>query len=69
MTRPIEAQRDLWITVKEAAALRGRHVDTIARWMRTGSVRIWREPGGRVLVYLPDCQPPVEPPPLSRRIR
>jgi hypothetical protein len=69
MTRPIEQQRELWISVKEAAALRGRHVQTVYTWMRTGTVRTWYEPGGRVLVYLPDCVPPSELPPRNMRTR
>ena len=67
MTRPIEHERELWITVKEAAALRGRHVQTVYAWIKSGQVNVWTEPGGRVLVYLPDCRPPADVPP--RRVR
>jgi len=67
MTRPIEQQRTLWVTIKEAAALRGRHEDTVQRWVRAGAVRSWREPGGRVLVFRPDFMPPDELPQLTRR--
>ena len=68
MTRPIEQQRALWITVKEAAALRGRHVQTVYTWISSGTVRKWIEPGGRVLVYLPDCVPPDDLPARAPRV-
>jgi len=67
MTRPIEQQRQLWITMKEAAAIRGRHFDTVRAWVRLGIVRSWREPGGRVLVFRPDVLPPEDVPPFRRR--
>lgn len=66
MTRPIERQRELWVTMKEAAAMRRRHEDTVWRWVRLGAVRSWREPGGRVLVFVPDFMPPDELPPRRR---
>ena len=66
MTRPIEAQRDLWATAKDVASLRGRHIRTVWRWMANGTVRTWHEPGGRVLVYLPDCMPSTDLPPMLR---
>jgi hypothetical protein len=67
MTRPIEQHRELWVSMKEAAALRGRHVDTIRNWIAKERVRVWREPGGRVLVFLPDFMPPQELPPRRPR--
>jgi hypothetical protein len=68
MTRPIEARPELWVSVKDAARLRGRHVDTIRSWMEAGRVRVWREPGGRVLVFLPDFMPPQDLPPRLPRL-
>ena len=61
MTRPIEGRAYLWISVKEAATLRGRSVKTVRAWVRLGLVREWREPGGRVLVFVPDVVPPEDP--------
>lgn len=58
MTRPIEQNRDNWCTKKEAAALSGRDTRTIERWVVSGLVRTFREPGGRLLLYTPDFLPP-----------
>ena len=67
MTRPIEERRELWVPIKEAAALRGRRVETIRDWISKERVRFWREPGGRLLVFLPDFMPPQELPPRRPR--
>ena len=58
MARPIEQRREDWIEVKEAAGIRGRHPQTVYAWIRSGELRAWREPGGRILVYKPDLVPP-----------
>ncbi len=58
MTRPIEQNRALWCTVKEAASLVGRDPRTVQRWVAHDLVRTYREPGGRLLVYRPDFLPP-----------
>ena len=62
MTRPIETHPELWVTVKMAAAIRGRTVRTVRTWVAAGDVRFWKEPGGRVFVFLPDFTPPQELP-------
>jgi hypothetical protein len=70
MTRPIETHPELWVTVKVAAAMRGRDVRTVRTWVAAGEVRAWKEPGGRVFVFLPDFTPPHELParvPRGRR--
>jgi len=67
MTRPIEQRPDLWVTVKDAAALRGRRVETVRDWIAKERGRSWREPGGRLLVFLPDFMPPQELPPRRPR--
>lgn len=62
MPRPIEHDRSLWCTQKEAAALTGRRLRTVQRWVASEQVRTFREPGGRVLLYMPDFLPPVRLP-------
>lgn len=62
MTRPIERDLSKWCTVKDAVALTGRDPRTVHRWMASGQVRTFRDPGGRVLLYLPDFLPPTELP-------
>jgi hypothetical protein len=63
MTRPIEYDLANWCTRKEAASMRGRHIDTIDNWIATGQVRSMRDPSGRgILVYVPDFMPPARLP-------
>jgi len=66
MVRPIDQRREDWIPVKEAAGIRGRRPETVYAWVRSGEVRSWREPGGRILVYRPDFLPALN---LARRLQ
>ena len=66
MTRPIEQQRELWVSVKEAAHLTGRTDKTVRAWVHAGEVRACREPGGRLLVFKPELLLPVSAPRRTR---